>query len=146
MTIVVTMQSYVSKRTPKNIRGMIFAVIGVMSAIGSIIYLQVYSLLLNKYPQASWMAFGVISLIDIITLVLLTMAICCGKFGDAAAGQDEAEVEELRGPDGGKGGYSDIPELLEDTQVWNNPIEEADEAEENEPTTSKFTKSILKNF
>lgn len=39
MTIVVTMQSYVSKRTPKNIRGMIFAVIGVMSAIGSIIYL-----------------------------------------------------------------------------------------------------------
>lgn len=92
------------------------------------------------------MAFGVISLIDLITLVLLSLAICCNKFGDAAAGQDEAEVEELRGPDAGKGGYSDIPELLEDTQVWNKPIEEADEADENEPTTSKFTKSILKNF
>jgi hypothetical protein len=33
------MSSYVSKRTPKNIRGMIFAIIGVMGAIGSTIYL-----------------------------------------------------------------------------------------------------------
>jgi hypothetical protein len=39
MTVVVTMQSYVSKRTPKNIRGMIFAVVGCLGAIGSIIYL-----------------------------------------------------------------------------------------------------------
>ena len=39
MTVVVSMTAYISKRTPKNIRGMIYAVIGSMSAIGSILYL-----------------------------------------------------------------------------------------------------------
>jgi hypothetical protein len=39
MGIPISMQSYVSKRTPKNIRGMIFAVIGAMGAVGSIVYL-----------------------------------------------------------------------------------------------------------
>jgi hypothetical protein len=81
MVIVVVMQSYVSKRTPKNIRGMIFAVIGVMGAIGCIIYLQLYGLALNLWPEASWMAFGVIAAIDLLTLVFLLVSIGCGKFG-----------------------------------------------------------------
>jgi MFS family permease len=48
--LVVVMQSYVSKRTPKDIRGMIFAIIGVMCALGSIVYLQLYGYLLRAVP------------------------------------------------------------------------------------------------
>lgn len=81
MMIVVVMQSYVSKRTPKNIRGMIFAVIGVMGAIGCIIYLQLYGLALTLWPEAAWMSFAVIASIDCVTLVFLIICIGCGKFG-----------------------------------------------------------------
>lgn len=98
MAIVVTMQSYVSKRTPKNIRGMIFAVIGVMSAIGSIIYLQLYGVLYDLYPGAPWLSFGVIAVIDGVFLIFLILMIMLGKFGDAAAGTED-EGDEIRGPD-----------------------------------------------
>jgi len=101
MMIVVTMQSYVAKRTPKNIRGMIFAVIGVMSAIGSIIYLQLYGVLYKAYPQAPWLAFGVIAMIDFVCLVFLLVCIFMGKFGDPAAGTvDDSEMEALKGASG----------------------------------------------
>jgi len=49
MIIIVTMQSYVSKRCPKNIRGMIFAVIGIFAALGCVSYLQVYNALSKNY-------------------------------------------------------------------------------------------------
>jgi len=45
MCVIVTMQSYVSKRCPKNIRGMIFAVIGIFAALGGVTYLQIYGAL-----------------------------------------------------------------------------------------------------
>ena len=81
MAIVVTIQSYVSKRTPKNIRGMIYAVIGCMGAFGCILYLQLYSFFLTLWPKAAWLAFGTISLIDAVTLVFLLIFIALGKFG-----------------------------------------------------------------
>ena len=73
---------------------MIFAVIGVMSAIGSIIYLQIYGVLYELYPGAPWLAFGVIAAIDFICLVFLVLMICLGKFGDPAPGTDD-DLEEL---------------------------------------------------
>ena len=39
MVLIVSMQSYIAKRCPKNIRGMIFAVIGICSALGCVFYL-----------------------------------------------------------------------------------------------------------
>ena len=60
---------------------MIFAVIGVMGALGCIVYLQLYGLALNLFPEASWMAFGVIAAIDFLTLMFLLICIGCGKFG-----------------------------------------------------------------
>jgi MFS family permease len=88
MVIVVVMQSYVAKRTPKNIRGMIFAVIGVMAALGSIVYLQLYGLLIRLYYYPAW-AFATIGLIDIFMVLFLFLMIFLGKFGDPAVGTDE---------------------------------------------------------
>lgn len=126
MCVVVTLCSYISKRTPKNIRGMIFAVIGVMGAIGSIVYLEVYNAL---YDYGTWMAFGVIAMIDSVMLLFVLSMIAIGKFGQAAAGTEDGEDQEemdLRGPDAGAGGYADIPKL-ETNEVYDEKILEADE-------------------
>lgn len=94
---------------------MIFAVIGAMGAVGSIIYLQVYNVLLKSYQNAAWLSFGVIVLIDGLMLIFLLIMISFGKFGHAAAGteDEDAEVGNIRGPDAGPGGYADIPDLAE---------------------------------
>ena len=68
MCVVVTLCTYISKRTPKNIRGMIFAIIGVMGAIGSIVYLEIYNAL---FHYGTWMAFGVIAMIDSVMLLFV---------------------------------------------------------------------------
>lgn len=77
-----------AKRTPKNIRGMIFAVIGVMAALGSIVYLQLYALLIKFYYFPAW-AFATIGLIDTFMVLFLFLMIFLGKFGDPAAATDE---------------------------------------------------------
>ena len=64
MAIVVTMQSYVSKRTPKNIRGMIYAVIGCMGAFGCILYLQLY-----KQKSMAWSHMGFIDKQTIVSQI-----------------------------------------------------------------------------
>lgn len=64
-----------AKRTPKNIRGMIFAMIGVVSAIGSIVYLQVYGILYDTFPNAPWLSFACIALFDIVILAFLGIMI-----------------------------------------------------------------------
>jgi MFS family permease len=85
MAIVISLTAYISKRTPKNIRGMIYAVIGSMSAIGSVIYLQVYNALFiaSGWP---WLSFAVMVLIDICMLCFLLAMIIGGKFGSPVAG------------------------------------------------------------
>lgn len=111
MMIIVTMQSYVSKRCPKNIRGMIFAVIGIFAALGCVVYLQLYNQLARKWGQQ--MAFGTIVIIDVVWLVMLLFFIAIGKYGNPAVGCDDGEDQELndlRGPDGGEGNYGDIPQ------------------------------------
>lgn len=113
MMVIVTMQSYVSKRCPKNIRGMIFAVIGVLNAFGSIFYLVLQTELI-RLTGFEGMVFGTVALIDLVWLIFLVAMILIGKFGQAAAGTEDGEDQEdmeLRGPDAGKGGYADIPQL-----------------------------------
>lgn len=80
---------------------MIFAVIGVMSALGSITYLQVYQVLYDEYPKSPWLCFACIALFDGLIFLFLIMMIACGKFGEPAPGTVEAEEEELRGPENG---------------------------------------------
>lgn len=106
MTVVISMTAYISKRTPKNIRGMIYAVIGSMAAIGSIIYLQIYSALTKVYGWP-WLSFATMAFLDVIILVFLLIMIGIGKFGMAAPDT----MDEERGPETGPGGYADIPQL-----------------------------------
>jgi len=100
MIVIVTMQSYVSKRCPKNIRGMIFAVIGIFAALGCVSYLQLYNYLSSG--GKSWMAFGTIVIFDGVWLIVLTFFILIGKYGNPPAccdDEDDQAVLELRGPD-----------------------------------------------
>jgi MFS family permease len=112
MGIVISMTAYISKRTPKNIRGMIYAVVGSMCGIGSIVYLQLYNALINTLGYAS-LSFSTIAFLDFVILIFLLIMIKMNKFGMVAAGtvDEDTEAVELRGPDAGKGGYADIPQL-----------------------------------
>lgn len=85
MSVVVSTQSYVAKRTPKMIRGMIMAVMGVMGCIGSCFYLQIVGIADKKH---SYMIFGVISIIDVVMLSFLLLMIKIGKFGAPAYDMD----------------------------------------------------------
>lgn len=98
MFIIVTMQSYVAKRCPKNVRGMIFAVIGILAALGCTAYLQIYSVLLH---YGAWMAFAIIAAFDIVWLIVLGIFILMGKYGDPAPGtmDDDADDEENKEKD-----------------------------------------------
>jgi|LauGreDrversion4_2_1035121.scaffolds.fasta_scaffold126648_2 hypothetical protein len=78
MVIIVVMQSYVSKRCPKNVRGMVYAVIGILSSLGSILYLQTYNVLV-QFGQ--FMAFGTVAIIDLVWLIFLLVMIVLGKYG-----------------------------------------------------------------
>jgi len=92
MIVIVMTQSYVSKRTPKNVRGMTFAMIGILGSFGSVLYLQLEKILV-QYGQ--FMAFGTVALIDFIWLIFLGSMILIGKFGQAPAGVgDEDEGED----------------------------------------------------
>jgi len=128
MSVIVSTQSYVAKRTPKMIRGMIMAVMGVMGCIGSCFYLQIVGLADTKH---SYMIFGVISIIDVIMLSFLLLMIKIGKFGapayDMDGGSDAEDKSSSRGADEGEGGYADIPQLPE---VFDEKILEANEEHE----------------
>lgn len=121
---------------------MIFAVIGVMACFGTILYLQLYNALLFL---GAWMSFGAIALINILMLTFLITMILMGKFGQAAPGTDEGEDQEdleIRGPDAGKGGYEDIPDLDKNVEIYDEKILEADE--EYERSTHKGSLIVVK--
>ncbi len=59
---------------------MIFAVIGVLTAFGSIFYLVLQSYLIN-ITGFEGMVFGTIALIDVVWLIFLVAMILIGKFG-----------------------------------------------------------------
>jgi len=92
---------------------MIFAVIGSMCAIGSIVYLQLAQIALSWEPYG---VFAACAAIDFVMLLFLLVMIAVGKFGQSAYamedGSDEAAKSD-KGSDEGKGGYEDIPLLPE---------------------------------
>lgn len=103
MIMIVSMQSYIAKRCPKNIRGMIFAVIGICCALGTVGYLQIYGYLARMFNSQVW-AFATIAIIDAIWLVIIVFFILIGKYGAPAPGTDDQEDQEqleIRGPDAG---------------------------------------------
>lgn len=76
---------------------MIYAVVGILAALGCTLYLQVYAIL-DHY--GSWMAFAVIVMFDVVWLIVLLFFIAIGKYGDAAPGtidDDDAEAMEKFG-------------------------------------------------
>jgi len=109
MVLIVTTQSYVAKRTPKMIRGMIMGVLGFMSSGGIIIYLQLVRWMIPTVVGYSWV-FGFVGALDFIMLVFCMIMIACGKFGETAPHEDEA----VEGPansdkieEGSRGSMSD---------------------------------------
>ena len=134
--MIVAIQSYVSKRTPKMIRGMINAVIGCMGCIGSIIYLQIAGWALKWHV---FMIFGVIVIIDALMLVFLLIMIKIGKFGQPAYDMGKS----VRGEEDGEGGYADIPQLPD---VHEERILEANEEhEESTVRDETFRESTIKD-
>lgn len=135
MSIIVSMQSYITKRTPKMVRGMVMATIGAMGCAGSVLYLQLSAWASKWQP---FMIFGVIAILDFIVLVGLLIFIKMGKFGqpayDMGDGSDEEakSAQSARGADDGAGGYDDIPQLPE---VYDERILEAEE--DNEASTMR---------
>lgn len=89
MVLIVTTQSYVAKRTPKMIRGMIMGVLGLASSIGIIIYLQLVRWMIPNVVGYSW-CFGFVAGLDILMLVFCMIMIFAGKFGMTAPHEDEA--------------------------------------------------------
>lgn len=83
--IIVAMQGYAVKRVPKMIRGITMALIISLSGVGGIIYLQLSKIFFVKAPN---MVFGLIGFFDAIVLVLILVAIMCGKYGDPAPQED----------------------------------------------------------
>lgn len=114
--VCVTMVSYLQKRIPKMVRGMVLALISVASCFGEIIYNNLYTYLLknwrtNKYPisDGGYLAapFMAIIMIDIFVLLVLAVVIPLGWYGmnEGGHGGDEEPKEE---------GYMDetqVPEL-----------------------------------
>lgn len=91
------------------------------------------------------MSFAGIAVIDFAMLVFLLIMIFMGKFGQAAPGTDEGEDQEdleIRGPDAGKGGYEDIPDLDKNVEIYDEKILEADE--EYERSTHKGSLIVVK--
>lgn len=57
---------------------MVYAVIGILSSLGSILYLQTYNVLV-QFGQ--FMAFGTVAIIDLVWLIFLLVMILLGKYG-----------------------------------------------------------------
>jgi len=84
--IVVSMQGYAVKRVPKMIRGIIMSLIGVFSAIGTILYLQIQKIWFNEHPN---MVFGTLGIFDVIVLIIILISIAFGWYGHPPANSDE---------------------------------------------------------
>lgn len=127
--VSVSMLSYLMKRIPKMVRGMMIAVISVASCVGSVIYLNLYSLLLDKWKAADYpdgyqhATFLSVIWIDLLVLAILAVVIPLGWYGMNEGGHGgEEEPKEL--------GYMDdaqVPDLPKNQDL--EVIEEQDELE-----------------
>ena len=90
MVLIVNTQSYVAKRTPKMIRGMIYGVMGMVTSIGIIIYLQLVRYTVCSTPgEGCWVnykwVFGYVAAMDGLFLIIALIFIWNGTFGGQAA-------------------------------------------------------------
>ena len=112
MTIIVVMQGYVAKRTPKMIRGITSAVMGCTGSFGSIPYLVLSSVFVEMIgAKGIWAS---VILLDGLMLIFLVAMILMGKYGGPPHINDGGSD---RGFDEGQGGYDDIPKDFSDDEV-----------------------------
>lgn len=134
-SVSVSMLAYLTKRIPKMVRGIMIAVVSVASSLGSIIYLKLYSVLLNTWKSAEYpggyehATFLSVIWIDLLVLVVLAVVIPLGWYG----------MNE-----GGHGGEEDAKELgyMDDAQVpdlpKNQDLEVIEEQTELETSMDSF--------
>ena len=129
LMIIVVMQGYVAKRTPKMIRGIITALCGIFGSIGAFFYLLLQGIFVAKLGP--FMIWGTFAFLDLLMLIFLVTMIFLGHFGNPPHINDGAsDQEEQRGLDEGKGGYDDIPELEGYGNVHQEHIMEASARDE----------------
>lgn len=129
MMIIVVMQGYIAKRTPKMIRGIITALCGIFGSFGSIPSLALQAIFEKEFGP--YMIWGVIAGLDSLMLIFVLIMIFLGYYGGPPHINDGAsDQEEQRGLDEGKGGYDDIPELEGYGNVHQEHIMEASARDE----------------
>jgi hypothetical protein len=89
MINVVTIMSFITKRTPKMVRGIIMNLFGAIGSFGCIVYLQLVRQTVPNIFGYS-MCFGYVVVLDVISLILVMILIWCNKFGNTAPAEDEA--------------------------------------------------------
>ena len=80
------MTTYIMRRVPKQIRGMVLAFSGAASCAGMTIYLELTAILVNDYGAR--MVFGSVIFLDLVVLVPLLLAIAFGWYGKEKEGDD----------------------------------------------------------
>jgi MFS family permease len=132
MVLIVVTQSYVAKRTPKMIRGMIMGVIGMFTSVGIIVYLQLVARTIGPTTNANmgyiWV-FGYVAALDGVVLAFALVMIALNLFGNSAPHEDAANEgpgrsDKVAGDSDGSFGsenadwpMGDIEELDEDDEV-----------------------------
>ena len=76
------------KRVPKMIRGIIMSLIIAMSSLGSMLYLQLAKIVVADHPG---MVFGLLAIIDLVTLVFLGICMAMGLYGKPPKNVEEDE-------------------------------------------------------
>jgi len=89
MLVVISVMSYLAKRTPKMVRGVMFTLSGCCALLGSVVYLQLVRWTIPNIVPYSY-CFGFVAILDIFVLVVLLILIAMNKFGNTAPQEDEA--------------------------------------------------------
>jgi len=144
MMIIIILQGYVAKRTPKMIRGITNAVLGIMANLGSMIFLVLSGVFTKLWgPSGIWASMIALDSLYLFSLVIM---ILLGKYGTKPNINDG---ESDRGADEGKGGYEDIPDLgpdggnIDQANVYNEHILEASSRNEQSTYHGSVVKSSL---
>lgn len=130
MVLIVTTQSYVAKRTPKMIRGMIMGVLGLCSSLGVIVYLQLVRWMIPTVVGYNWV-FGFVAGLDGIMLIFCMIMIAMDKFGGTAPHEDEA----LEGPPKSDKNANNSNGSMDDDSVGGFPMGEIHECDSDDEHT-----------
>ena len=90
-SVVIILMSYLNKMYPKDIRGMMTSVQGLISKLGQLIYIQIS---LYLYHRGFNLPFLGVAVLDLITSLAIIFGVCFFDFGDII---DERELRLLHG-------------------------------------------------